>query len=95
MLSPFVFAALLAAPQGPQFAPPERVAGNGTPIALESPGCACPCWHDVDGDGRRDLVVGQFAKGRIMVWPGKADGSLGAGRWLEADGKAVEIPGVW
>lgn len=82
-------------PQEPQFAPPVRLEADGKPVRLEKPGFAAPCWHDVDGDGRKDLVVGQFAGGKIRVFKNLGDGKLAAGAWLEADGKVAEVPGVW
>ncbi len=50
---------------------------------------------DVDGDGRQDLLVGQFKGGKIKVYPGGADGKLGKGEWLQAEGKVASVPGVW
>lgn len=86
---------LLAAPQGPEFHPPVRLGADGGPIRVEAPGFAAPCWHDVDGDGKHDLVVGQFRDGKMKVYPGLGDGRFGAGRWLEAEGAVAEVPGVW
>lgn len=82
-------------PQGPQFAPPVRFVADGKPVQVEAPGYAAPCWHDVDRDGTKDLVVGQFKKGLIKVYKGAGGPKLAAGRWLEVAGKPVEIPGVW
>ena len=78
------------------FHPPVQLESDGKPIKLESPGYAAPCWADTDGDGKKDLLVGQFRSGKITVFSGK-DGitNLPAGKWLEAGGKPAEIPGVW
>ena len=83
------------APQGPQFEAPVRLQAGGAIIQVEAPGYACPSWADADGDGRKDLVVGQFARGAIKVYKNLGDGKLGEGKWLEAGGNAAEIPGVW
>ena len=55
----------------------------------------CPCWADIDGDGKKDLLVGQFNGGKIRVYKNLGDGKLAAGEWLKADGAVAEIPGVW
>jgi len=96
MLTTLTIASLgVFSPQGPQFAPPVRLLADGKPIQVEAPGYAAPCWYDFDHDGKRDLVVGQFASGKIKVYRGLADGKFAAGEWLLADGKPAEVPGVW
>lgn len=85
---------------GPQevggvFAPPVRLDAGGVPLAVEDPGYAAPTWHDVDGDGRPELVVGQFAGGRIRVHRQVEAGRFAAGEWLRAGGEIAEVPGVW
>ena len=78
-----------------EFHPPVRMKANGAPVRVEEPGWACPCWADMDGDGRKDLLVGQFNGGKIRVYENLGDGKLAAGDWLKADGAVAEIPGVW
>lgn len=77
------------------FAAPVRVMAGGKPVRVPHPGYAAPGLHDVDADGRADLVVGQFKDGRVRVYPRQPDGSFGAGHWLQADGRPAEIPGVF
>ena len=76
---------LIGSAQAAEFASPIRLKGGDTIIRVESPGYACACWADVDGDGKKDLLVGQFL--------GK--GKLAEGDWLRAEGKIAEVPGVW
>lgn len=95
MLTPLALTLFAAAPQGPQFAPPVRLSAADGPIQVESPGYAAPCWHDVDGDRKPDLVTGQFHDGKLKVYKNLGDGKLAAGTWLEAGGKVAEVPGVW
>ena len=90
----FCCAALCGA-AGPQFHPPVRVKAGGAPIRVEAPGYAAPCLADVDGDGKPDLLVGQFNGGKIQVFKGLGGGKFAKGTWLQADGKAAEVPGVW
>jgi hypothetical protein len=78
-----------------EFEPPVRLKAGGVPIRVESPGYAAPCWVDVDGDGMKDLVVGQFNKGKIRVYKNQGDGKFADGVWLQAEGQVAEVPGVW
>ena len=78
-----------------QFERPVRLMADGVPIRVESPGYAFPCLADVDGDGKPDLLVGQFNQGKIQVFKGLGGSKFAKGTWLQADGKAAEVPGVW
>ena len=77
------------------FEPPVRLTADGVAVRVESPGYAAPCWADVDGDGKPDLLVGQFNKGKIRLFKNLGDGKLAAGVWLKAEGQVAEVPGVW
>lgn len=79
----------------PRFHPPVRLKAGGVPIRVEVPGYAAPCLADVDGDGIPDLLVGQFNKGKIQVFKGLGGGKFARGTWLQAEGQAAEVPGVW
>jgi hypothetical protein len=78
-----------------EFQPPTRLMAGGAPVRVESPGYASPSWADIDGDGRKDLLVGQFNGGKIRVYKSLGDGKLAAGQWLMAEGAVAEVPGVW
>jgi hypothetical protein len=78
-----------------EFRPPTRLKAEGVPVRVESPGYAAPCWVDIDGDGKKDLLVGQFHGGKIRVYKNLGDGNLAPGQWLKAEGTVAEIPGVW
>jgi len=79
----------------PQFEAPVRLKAADGYVKVEAPGYAAPCWHDVDGDGHHDLIVGQFADGKMRVFRGDGHGKLQAGSWLQAEGKVAVVPGVW
>ena len=78
-----------------EFEPPVRLKAAGVPIRVESPGFAAPCWVDLEGSGRKDLVVGQFNQGKMMVYKNLGKGKFAEGVWPKADGKTAEVPGVW
>lgn len=93
MPNPFLLVALSF--QASQFTEPVRMKAGDAYVRVESPGWAAPCWQDVDGDGKKDLVVGQFNGGKMRIFKSLGDGKLAEGRWLEAGGKVAEVPGVW
>jgi len=78
-----------------EFERPVRLKAGGVAVRVESPGYAAPCWADIDGDGNKDLLVGQFNKGKIRVFKNLGAGKLAAGTWLQAEGQVAEVPGVW
>jgi len=78
-----------------EFATPVLVKAGDKAVRVDSPGYACPAWADVDGDGKKDLLVGQFRSGLIHVYKNLGDGKLAAGVPLKAEGKPAEVPGVW
>ncbi len=95
LLSALLVGGGLAIASAAEFQPPVRLKGDGVPVRVESPGYAAPCWADIDGDGKKDLLVGQFHQGKIRVYRNLGDGKLAAGEWLKAEGTVAEVPGVW
>jgi hypothetical protein len=95
LLPAIVLLLVTHAARAAEFANPVRLEADGAAIRVEAPGYAAPCWADVDGDGKKDLLVGQFNGGKIRVFKNLGEGKLAAGQWLMAGGKAAEVPGVW
>lgn len=91
-LLPFCGTALCGAAE---FERPVRLKADGVAIRVESPGYAAPCWADIDGDGKKDLLVGQFSKGKIQAFKSLGGGKFVKGTWLQAEGQVAEVPGVW
>ena len=75
------------------FHPPVRLKADGVAIRVESPGYACPSWAEIGG--RKSLVVGQFRGGKMRAFPHLGGLKFGPGKWIEAEGKPAEVPGVW
>ena len=51
-----------------QLAPPVAVQAEGKPLDITETGHAAPFHADIDGDGKRDLLVGQFGKGLLRIY---------------------------
>ena len=54
-----------------------------------------PCAADWNGDGKKDLIVGQFSGGKISVYINEGTDAapvLSKARLLEAGGKEISLP---
>jgi len=51
-----------------QLAAPVRIEAEGGPVDITEIGHAAPFFADVDGDGKRDLMVGQFGGGKLRIY---------------------------
>ena len=60
LLSGYVWAAELE--------PPVPILAGGKPIDVEYFGHAAPFVGDFDGDGRKDLLVGEYYQGRLRIY---------------------------
>ncbi len=78
-----------------EFESPVRLTTDEGPVRVETPGYASPCWADVDRDGNKDLLVGQFKGGKIRVYKNLGNLRFASGEWLQADGQVATVPGVW
>ena len=73
---------------------PVRLEADGNPIDTEV-GHATAAYYDWDGDGKRDLLVGQFGGGRMKVYKNHGSDTAPAFKaltWFEAAGEVVTTP---
>ena len=88
-----VLCAVAASLPAQQFEKPFRLQAGGKPIDVDV-GHAQPYVVDFDGDGVRDLLVGQFGQGRLRIY--KNVGTDRAPRfdkfeWFEAGGEIASV----
>lgn len=57
-----------SAPLSPELEPPVRLQAAGKPIDAMEIGHAAPFVFDFDGDGLKDLLVGQFKDGLLWMY---------------------------
>jgi hypothetical protein len=79
---------------GGQFAPPTRIEVAGKPIDVEI-GHAAPLVLDWDGDGKLDLLVGQFGEGKLRIYRNKGTSEkpeYEAHTWFQAGGDVGKVP---
>ncbi len=95
LLSALVLGAGAVFCRAADFEPPVRLKAGDAAIRVESPGYAAPCWADLNSDGNKHLLVGQFHQGKIRVFKHQGAEKFALGAWLQAEGKEAEVPGVW
>lgn len=88
-----IAASLVASAAAQQFETPFRLQAGGKPIDVDV-GHAAPYVVDFDGDGVRDLLVGQFGQGRCRIYKNTGSDAapqFGEFKFLEAGGKVAEV----
>jgi hypothetical protein len=79
---------------GDDLAAPVRIEAAGKPIDTEM-GHAAPFVYDWDGDGVKDLLVGQFGNGILTIYRNEGTNAapkLAAGVKFKAGGKDGVVP---
>mgnify|MGYP001602111118 CR=1 FL=1 len=91
---PALALAVGSAASGQEFHAPVRLEAAGKPIDVDS-GHAAPYLYDFDRDGVRDLLVGQFGDGKLLVHRNagsEARPAYAAGVAFEAGGRTATVP---
>ena len=79
--------------QVPRFRGPERISAGGTPIDLGH--YTAPVMIDWNGDGKKDMIVGQFSFGQIAYFENVGEDSapvFSSYEYLKADGQIIQLP---
>lgn len=77
----------------PDLAAPFALTANGKPISVDI-GHAAPFIVDWDGDGKRDLLVGQFGGGSLRIYSNigtQEKPRFGAFKMLQSGGKTASV----
>jgi hypothetical protein len=86
--------ALAALAQTPVYDSAVAINANGVPINVGYGGNASPFVVDWDGDGRQDLLLGQYDGGRIRFYPNtntNHDPVFTTFSYLQADGADISV----
>lgn len=87
------YLALLAPFASGELEAPFLVKAAGQPIKLDT-GHAAPIYTDFDGDGLPDLLVGQFAEGRLRIYRNvgtRQSPKFDNYSWFQAGGKIASV----
>ncbi len=88
-----LFFPLLLSADAPTFAAPVHVLANGVPLTVSAH--AAPSVVDWDGDGVKDLLVGQYTGGNIRLYINSGTNSspvFTTYSYMQADGSIIQLP---
>lgn len=94
LVAPLLLAGLTGIATPGELADPVALEADGRPIDVEI-GHAHPFVADFDGDGVRDLLVGQFGDGRLRIYRNlgsDAEPTFKEFTWFRAGGKTGSVP---
>ena len=80
--------------QTPEFDVPVALEANGTPINVGTGGNASPYVIDWDGDGKQDLLLGQYSQGKVRFYVNIGTNfapEFGTFTYLQADGADISV----
>ena len=90
----FVSFACIGAPVSNELQSPVRILADGKPIDVDI-GHAAPLTTDFDGDGRFDLLVGQFGDGKLRIYRNVGSNhepKFASFVWFKAGGSDGKVP---
>ncbi|KPK64490.1 hypothetical protein AMJ83_01915 [candidate division WOR_3 bacterium SM23_42] len=90
----FMIFVLISHAETPVFDDPVYIEANGTPINVGYGGNASPFIIDWDGDGKQDLLLGQFNQGRVRFYPNigtNYNPTFSDFIYLQADGTPISV----
>lgn len=76
-------------------AAPVHVMADGQPLDVGGIGFAAPFMGDFDGDGVRDLLVGEFSQGRLRIYRNLGTNSepkFGKYEWFKDGAETGRVP---
>jgi len=88
----FISSVAVAFAAAPRFTGPTRIYDGGSPIVVGYYGA--PCIYDWDGDGRKDMIVGQLSLGYIRFYRNvgtDAAPSFSGFSYLSASGSQISL----
>ena len=80
--------------QVPVFDPPVAIQASGVPINVGTGGNASPYVIDWDGDGKQDLLLGQYLSGKVRFYPNVGSNfnpEFSTFSYLQADGADLSV----
>ena len=86
--------ATVAFAQTPVFDAPVAIEANGTPINVGTGGNASPFMIDWNGDGKQDLLLGQYLSGKVRFYENIGENFapvFGDFVYLQADGADISV----
>jgi hypothetical protein len=89
-----VLATCVSFGQTPVFDAPVAIEAGGTPINVGTGGNASPFVIDWDGDGKQDLLLGQYSGGKIRFYQNTGtnyDQAFTDFSYLQADGADISL----
>jgi hypothetical protein len=88
-----IAAMAMAAPAG-DLQKPFKVLDGDKPISVDV-GHAAPLYVDIDGDGKKELLVGQFGDGKLRIYKNQGADNAPTFKgfdWFRAGGQIASVP---